>query len=420
MSDEPKLRSSGRSSLRAHLSALASPLWSFVRHPSILVVLCAVFYFLHIIFCVKIPGLELGAFICLGLLTWAIARREAKFSFHILYFPLALYGLASMVSSWVAVRSSYQAYMILWFKILIFPIAIMIYREVPRLRRLNTYAFAIVASGASIWGLLEYLLLDQRDLEHRISGPSSHVMTFSGLMLPLSVMFLFLWWRQRKWWQLVSFVLPAITLLLTFTRSVWLGWAFAVGAVVLATRARVAFYALPFAILFLTFMPMNLFSRLMSTFDMTQSSNFDRIRMLQAGVEMIRDYPVFGVGLTNVKETYALYRKHDAPRPRPPHLHNNVVQLWAERGILGLASYLLLLALFLRECLAGWRGPRHVWAEVGIAVAVSLTVAGLFEFNFGDTEVFYMLLNLFALVIVQLERPEAEANEARLPLVAAA
>jgi O-antigen ligase len=338
----------------------------------------------------------------------------------ILYFPLALYGLASMVSSWLSVRSSYQAYMVLWFKILIFPVAIIIYREVPRLRALNTYAFAIVASGASCWGLLEFLFLDQRDLEHRISGPSSHVMTFSGLLLPLSVMFLFLWWRQRKWWQLLSFVLPTLTLLLTFTRSVWLGWAIAVLAVVLATRARIAVYALPVVILFITFMPLDLFSRLISTFDLKQSSNFDRIRMLEAGAEMIRDYPVFGVGITNVKETYALYRKHDAPRPRQPHLHNNVVQLWAERGILGLVSYLLLLALFLRECIAAWNGPRHVWAEVGIAVAVSLTVTGLFEFNFGDTEVFYMMLNLFALVIVQLERPLPEANEGELTLVEAA
>lgn len=387
---------------------------------SALVRTAAVLYLLHILLTVKIALLELTAFWSLFCLVWAIAKKQARFSFHILYFPLFVYGLASMLSSWFSTRHVYQAYGILWFKILIFPTAIMLYREVPRLRELATYCFAIVAGGGACWGLLEFLFLDRRDLEHRISGPSSHVMTYSGLLLPLSVMMLFLWWRQRKWWQLTACLLSTLTLLLTFTRSVWLGWTIAVLAVVLATRARVAFYALPFAILLITFMPLDLFSRLISTFDMKQSSNFDRIRMLQAGVEMIRDYPVFGVGLTNVKETYALYRKHDAPRPRPPHLHNNAVQLWAERGILGICSYLLLLALFFRECMRGWKGPQHVWAEVGIAVLVSLTVAGLFEFNFGDTEVFYMMLNLMALCVVRLEQARPEANEASVPLVAAA
>lgn len=402
------------------MSKLGALVSSLITHHSALVRTAAILYLLHILLGVKIALLENTAFWSLFFLAWAIAKKEARFSFHILYFPLFVYGLASMLSSWFSTRHVYQAYGILWFKILIFPTAIMLYREVPRLRELATYCFAIVAGGGACWGLLQFLFLDQRDLEHRISGPSSHVMTYSGLLLPLSVMMLFLWWRQRKWWQLTGCLLSTLTLLLTFTRSVWLGWTVAVLAVVLATRARVAFYALPFVILLITFMPLDLFSRLISTFDMKQSSNFDRIRMLEAGVEMIRDYPVFGVGLTNVKETYALYRKHDAPRPRPPHLHNNAVQLWAERGILGICSYLLLLALFFRECMRGWKGPQHVWAEVGIAVAVSLTVAGLFEFNFGDTEVFYMMLNLMALCVIQLEQARPEANEAPVPLVAAA
>jgi O-antigen ligase len=294
----------------------------------------------------------------------------------------------------------------LWFKMLIFPCAVILYREVPRLREYATYAFAMVAGGGAIWGLLEFAFLDHRDLEHRISGPSSHVMTYSGILLPLSLMMLVLWVRERKWWQLAACILSTLTLLLTFTRSVWLGWAVAVAVLIVLSRARLAFYALPIAILFVTFLPLPLFSRLVSTFDLQQSSNFDRLRMLEAGAEMIRDFPLLGVGPANVKEVYSIYRKPDAPRPRPPHLHNNVVQLWAERGILALAAYLLLLGLFIRECIHAWRGPRHLWAEVGIAVVVSLTVAGLFEFNFGDTEVFYMMLNLFALVSVQVEQAE--------------
>jgi O-antigen ligase len=140
-----------------------------------------------------------------------------------------------------------------------------------------------------------------------------------------------------------------------------------------------------------------------STFDTTQSSNFDRIRMLEGGVEIIRDYPLFGVGPANIKEVYPLYRRADAPRFRIPHLHNNVVQIWAERGVLALAAYLLLLALFTRECARCWRSTARMYAQIGVGVLVSLTIAGMFEFNFGDTEVLLSLLDLFALVVVSCE-----------------
>jgi len=381
-------------------------------HPSALVNAAAILYLLHILLIVKIALLELTAFWSIFFLGWAIARGEAWLSWHILYYPLAVYGVVSTISSIAAGRRVHQGYEgMLWFKMLIFPAALMLYRQVPRLRELATYCFAIVAGGGAMWGLIQFVFFDQRDLEHRINGPSSHVMTYSGILMPLSLMMLFLWWRQRKWWQLVPFILSTLTLLLTFTRSVWLGWLVAAFAVIVVTRARLVFYAIPALLIFLTFLPLDLFGRLISTFDTRQSSNFDRIRMVEAGVEIIRDFPLLGVGPANVKEVYALYRKQDAPRARPAHLHNNVIQLWAERGILGLAAYVLLMALFLRECLGAWRGPKRTWAEIGVAVTVSLAVAGLFEFNFGDTEVFYMMLNIFAFVIASIERPEPLPND---------
>jgi O-antigen ligase len=384
---------------------------SFIAHPSALVVTSAVIYVLQILFQAKIAPLELCAFWSIFLLGWAIARGDARFSWHILYFPLIVYGLVSTTSALMSVRRLHQfGEGVLWFKMLIFPCGVILFRTLPRMRELAVYAHAAFVSILSGWGLFEFIVLDQRDLEHRITGPSTHVMTFSGLILPLSLVLLVLWWHERRWWQLTAGSLATVTLLLTFTRSVWLGWIVAAFVVLLASRVRLAFYALPVLILFVTFLPMDLFSRLISTFDMKQESNFDRIRMLQAGAEMIRDFPLLGVGPANVKEVYAIYRKQDAPRARPPHLHNNMVQLWAERGILGLAAYILLLGLFLRECLRGRHGPQRKWSDAGLAVMVSLTVAGLFEFNFGDTEVFYLMLNLFALVAVSLEQGQPVAN----------
>jgi O-antigen ligase len=98
-----------------------------------------------------------------------------------------------------------------------------------------------------------------------------------------------------------------------------------------------------------------------------------------------------------------------------------VLQLWAERGVLALVAYLMLLVLFVRECLRcsggrsrppapGAGAATRAFAEAGIAVVVALTAAGLFEFNFGDTEVFWVLLDVLALVVFSLERPE-RSNE---------
>jgi putative inorganic carbon (HCO3(-)) transporter len=389
-------------------------------HPSLLLRIGAVFYLLMTLLQGKIAALELGAFWTIFFIAWAIARKEARLSFHPLYVPLALLGIATTLSSAFAQTRLHEwGEPMLWFKMLIFPALIVLFREVPPLRETVIGAHAVFASYVSLIGLYQFIFLGRRDLEHRITGTFPHVMTYSGVLLGFSLFFLFLWIHQRKWWQLAVTSLTTLTLLLTFTRSAWIGWIVALGAVLLVTRKRVVMYALPVLVVFVTFLPLPLFGRLISTFDLQQSSNFDRLRMFEAGVEMIKDRPLLGVGPANVKEHYALYRKHDAPRPRPPHLHNNVVQLWAERGVLALFAYLLLNAMLVRECLRSWQGPGRVWGEIGLALAASLFIAGLFEFNFGDTEVFYLLLNLTALVVTGIERAEPRTNEVPSSLVAA-
>lgn len=390
-------------------------------HSSRLISASAVIYVLHFLLEAKTALCENLAFWTIFTLGWAIARKEVRFSWHILYFPLILYGIASTGSALLADRRVHQAFeAMLWFKMLIFPAAVILHRNIPRLREAMLYASILFGGGMAVWGLLEYFFLGQKDLENRMTGPSSHVMTYSNLILPMSLLFIILWLYQRKWWQLGLALLITFALLLTMTRSVWIGWGAAVFVMLMLLKTQIRYYVPAALLIFVTFLPLPLFSRLTSTWDMKLESNFDRLRMLEAGVEMIKDFPVFGVGPANVKEMYSLYKKHDAPRIRPAHLHNNVIHIWAERGVLGLTAYLLFLALFIRECVRGRHGPNRMYADIGIAIAVALTVAGLFEFNFGDTEVFYLTLNLFALVVVAIERPEPSTNEVTAMAVPAA
>jgi len=381
--------------------------------PLFAAVLC---YLVHILFQAKPAMSELGVAWMFIFLLSSMSRGQIRPSFHILCYPLAVYGIASTVSSLVAPRAIHGAGEIaIWGKMLLFPAALMIFRTVPRVRTLAIYCHAIGATSIALMGLFQYFVEHQRDLEHRITGPSTHVMTYSGLLLPLSLFLIILAIHEKKPWMIASSSVVTLALLLTFTRSAWLGWLAAVFVLIAATRPRWMTFAVPVLVAGIALLPLSLFSRAVSSFDTRQSSNLDRIRMVQAGIEIIRDYPLFGVGPANVKEIYPLYRKSDAPRFRPPHLHNNIIQIWAERGILGLAGYVLLLALFLRECTRGWRGAARPLAEIGIAVTVAMTYAGLFEFNFGDTEPFLLLLDLFALVVASIEASAGEPASAARP-----
>jgi len=364
-------------------------------------------YLLHVFCQGKIALAESFAGLTIVFLGWALWKRQIKPGFHILYYPLALYGIASTISAIAAPRAIHPYFEgMVWVKMLTFPIGLMFFRTFPRMRTLALWLHIAMGTISAGIGLVQYFILQHRDLEHRITGPVTHVMTFSGLLLPISLLVIVLGVHLRKWWFAIPATIVTFTLLLTFTRSIWLGWICAIFALLMFTRPRMLAWAAPVLVLFITFMPLALFGRMVSIFDTRVESNLDRIRMAEAGVEIIRDYPLLGVGPANVKEIYPLYRRHDAPRFRIPHLHNTILQIWAERGIIALGAYLLLLGLFVRQCVKAWNGPARAFAQAGVAITVGLFVAGLFEFNFGDTEVFYIVLDLMALIVAVTEANE--------------
>ncbi|MFH1860442.1 MAG: O-antigen ligase family protein, partial [bacterium] len=70
-----------------------------------------------------------------------------------------------------------------------------------------------------------------------------------------------------------------------------------------------------------------------------KGSAMKRIYLWQAGIEMMKDYPITGVGLQNFKLTFPEYN----PYLRTQVTHNTYIQFGSESGIPGLGLYLLLL-----------------------------------------------------------------------------
>jgi O-antigen ligase len=267
------------------------------------------------------------------------------------------------------------------------------------LRRWNRLLMilAIVLVISSIAGLVQFTLGGD-PLQHRIRGFATHYMTFSGWTLVVTLLLLgdafFTRNKKRLLWTLPAVVLGASTLLLGLTRGAWIGFATGLLLALVVHRPR-ALILLPLAttLLFLA-LPQPVLNRAAATVDFNQAATRERLGMFQAGLTMVRDNPLFGLGPGLVQPAYAQYRDAEGP-PKIPHLHNNIIQIAAERGITGLLAYgAILLTAFFQMYRALKRAPHDSRpAIVGcLMAAAGVTTAGFFEYNWGDAEVWIVTL----------------------------
>lgn len=340
---------------------------------------------------------------------WALRRRELSGKRWIwpLLGPIAVFWGASVLSALFSLdptTSWRQLPRLLAF--LLIPLAANLMDE--RAWRLLAWGLAGMAGVLSLWGLWQYGH-GYDSLTMRIRGPLSHYMTYAGWLLlafcVLLALALLSHFRGRFFF-LVPAGLALVALFLSYTRNVWVG--LGVGVLVLAAcwRRRLLWLYPLLALAVLLVFPASVRDRLWSMLDLRQPANFDRLCMVYSGLQMVRDHPLTGVGLDMVPKLYPLYRRDDAPRYRVPHLHNNLLQIAAERGLVALAAYLWLLAAFFSQT---WRRlpqltgvPRAAVAAALSAVA-AISTAGLFEYNFWDAEIQYLTFVLMGGAYAQME-----------------
>jgi O-antigen ligase len=133
-------------------------------------------------------------------------------------------------------------------------------------------------------------------------------------------------------------------------------------------------------------------------FNMKDPSSRDRLAMLREGEHMIRAHPLVGVGPNMVEVLYSQYRDPDAVQKVNPHLHNVPMQIAAERGLpaLGLWLWFIVSLIVSLGRRLGHDRVRFLAAS-GLAAVTAMLAAGMFEYNFGDSEFLMMFLVLITL-----------------------
>jgi O-antigen ligase len=222
---------------------------------------------------------------------------------------------------------------------------------------------------------------------------------------------------ERRWkaWIAGAVAIITVSLLVGFTRSVWLGtFCGAVYLVWMWRRWLLLLIPLPIIALMLI-NPFDVRERVMSAVRPHGDTDSNEFRVIcrRAGIAMIKAHPWFGLGPERVKAELKDWIPADVPRPLPAgwygHLHNIYLHYAADRGIPTALALMWMLGKMLFDFILGLRrlGPEQTEARAvlhgAIAMMIGILVVGYYEVNLGDSEVLILFLAVVSCGYVALD-----------------
>jgi len=239
------------------------------------------------------------------------------------------------------------------------------------------------------------LLADDPMAIDRVKGFMGHWMTFSGgqlliwcAVIPLIVLI------GRRW--IIPLLLVGVALIFSYTRSAWLGAAAGIASVAFwIPRKQLVRILVPIIAAGLLASPL-IYHRIALSAGGGFGPDYGRVELLRVGVELVRAHPLFGVGLNRIHDEFPKYYRGDNLETFfYGHLHNNFMQIAAERGLLCLTAFLWFLGTLYRSFWRFLKSGNEALRLTALSAVSALTgflVMGLFEFNFGDSEPLILFL----------------------------
>jgi len=167
------------------------------------------------------------------------------------------------------------------------------------------------------------------------------------MIIPISVS---LFWYTKRLDKKIIFLgttlIMILALVLTLSRGGWIGFAFSALVFILLIEKRLLLSIIPISLGAIYLLPQTILNRILSIGNLADSSNAYRIKMWGITLDIIRDYPMAGVGFGHLpfKQTYETYI-----RTMPIyHSHNTYLQTAAETGIPGLIVFLFFLFILFK------------------------------------------------------------------------
>jgi O-antigen ligase len=342
-----------------------------------------------------------------------VARERLRFPPILL--PLSIFVGLTLVA--VALSSNPRAGVPQIVKLYVFLMLPVVYTAVRNVRHIRplVWGWGAAATASAVWAFVQFWSKRQRALgagedfymayvADRATGFMGHWMTFgaaqmTALML-LAALIFFAPPRRYRWIAITAAVLILASIVIGWTRSVWLATAVSGAYLIAVWRPKLLLLA-PLAIAVgWVASPASIRERVVSIYKPhgQVDSNQHRYVTARTGYAIIQAHPWFGIGPEMPGKLFHAYVPADVPKPLPEgfygHLHNVYLQYAAERGVPALLAFLWMIGTMLchwgGRVRSGVAGDSRAILHGCTAALIALLIEGFFEHNLGDSEVLGM------------------------------
>ncbi len=252
--------------------------------------------------------------------------------------------------------------------------------------------------------------------QFRVSGFSRQFLTYAeqmqilGLLVYGGLLTVFAFRRSRngKYW-LAAFglvlVIFSLGLVLTASRAVIVSFVMALIIISALIGGRYVAMVAIAAVLIIGGLGIFAVTRVRQEgmINFSDDSASRRIAYMRAGLRIIPQYPVLGIGMDSHKR-----RWHELgfPGDYVTHTHSTPIQVAMDRGLPALACYLWLIAAMILTAWRGYKGSRDSGNVYGQSLSIGalgallgFSLSSLTNYNFGDSEALTMLLTVVGMTI---------------------
>lgn len=241
---------------------------------------------------------------------------------------------------------------------------------------------------------------------HGIVGSYMPTGTMMLILFTVSVILMIYSLRENKYKSIIFVLIFSssfIAILFNGTRGVWLGTVFVffiiLGQMLKNNKIILFIGIFFFAIISSLYLSVpHIHNRIDSIVNSKNQSNHERILIYHSAINIIKDYPILGIGTDNFKDAYQKdYISPKAKEPNLEHAHNLFLERLAENGIIGFLSFMAMIGYLLYISWKMWHYKNNIFGLITVGIVITILLHGVTEYVFAHiiiSNIFWILIGI--------------------------